>query len=811
MHRRALLLPSLLLLACGAASPARDGGSDAASRDDVPEGTLGSPTCAAATPVADGTRRYAESIAVARDDTAGCLGRVRSVAYRITVPPGRSLVARVDAAQGPVVLQVVDGCDARACLAQSSTAGVARLRAVWRNDGAAAREVRVLAGTFSDWEGTFAVSFALEDAPANLTCASAEPLDDGAWRGEQPFAPEGSARSVCADRDAPAAAGMRWYRVSVPAGQLLAATVRVSPAPEGREHGAVVVVRDDCATDRCVTATRALVRSGAVVTAANEGGAARDYRVGVGVHPPLADARFSLAIALHRNVSGASCASPEDLATEVDVAGDTALHPATAPACASGVEGGPARFYRVTVPPGRFFEATATAAVPVFLRALSGCGGAACVAEAPAGQTTARLSVPNLTAAPMPLVLAVGARDADARTAFTLRATLADPDPAGRCEGAAALTGTSVAVSTARVADDGPTCGTAAEGPARWFRATVPARSAMQVYAGNVTEDPTAGPSWVRFVDRCGASGCLDVGASQARWANTEDVPREVLIAVGAQRAGARGSFRVNANVLPVAPNSRCDRATAVSVEAPALRESSSQSLATGRWCAPGERRLVRYYTVTVPAGQVLHAYATNPTSTFSYSMPELSLRDGCEAEGCLARGATPGPRGTHLWWWNTARSDRPMTLVAGWPSPYGNLYDLRVAFEGPAENGRCATAEALPRESFTPVDLTAAEGIPSPCAPTSYAPARWYRVRVDAGRTLSASLTALQLTPQPTASLELVGACDATACLAAAPASRTPSLIWTNEGADARDVWLAARSGDGGPMMGASLAVQVR
>lgn len=808
MDRRGFLLPALLLAACGGA---RDNTPDA-SPADVPrvtdaDTTLGAPTCALATPVGDGTLRHGESLGNSEENTAGCLARVRSIAYRITVPAGRTLTARVPAATGPVVLQVVEDCAATACLAQSSTSGVAPLRAVWRNDGAAPREVRVLAGSFSAWEGTFSIGFSMEDSPENLRCETAEALVDGDWRGEQPFGPSATAAAQCSDREAPAAAGMRWYRVTLPPDHVAVATLTPAPAPQGREYGVVAVMRDDCATDRCVAATSALARARTALVGSNPTSAPRELRVGVGVYPPLAEGRYSLAMQVRPRPAGTVCAEAAEVPPDTDVSADTALSPTTLAAC--GALGGPVRFHSVTVPPGRFLDLRATAPDGrlVALRALASCAATACLTETQYEGNAAILRLPNLGAEPLRVVVAAGARDANAQIAYTLRATLAAPDPAGRCEGAEPVTpGRSAVLDTWRVTAPAPACGTSAQGPARWLRITLPPSTALRITATPQVTTPTTSPMVLRVLDGCDATACLAAGATQVAWSNLEDRAREIVVAVGAQAAGARYAFNLYTAVQPVPANSRCDRATAVPPGATVRNEMSNLSLATGPWCGAGETRLVRYYSTTVPPGQVLHAYAVNPFSTYSYGMPELSLRADCDAAACLARGGVPGSRGSHLWWRNESSTPRDVRVVAGWSSLSGNYYNLAAETFDPSPNGRCADAERVALPLSRSVDLAHGDAAPTPCPPSSRSPVSWFVARVEPGRTLRVAATLSTAVPTARLFVDLLDACEATTCLASTGGYPTATATWRNDGDAPRDVRIAVRAGDDAPTASVAL-----
>lgn len=748
-----------------------------------------------------GTAREGETLDGAQTG-AGCLGAVRSVSYRVTVPAGETLTARVPSADGPVVLQVVASCEDTACLAQSSTSGETPLRAVWANPGTTPREVRVLAGSFSTWPGRFAISFALTRTATNLRCADAEALTDGDWRGEQPFGPGASVEATCANRATPAAGGMRWYRVDVPPRSVAVATLTPGPEAPGRTFGVAAVFRTDCETMDCIASTPTLLRARGTLVAENPSDAPRSLRLGVGVYPAQAEGTFSLAMRVQPRDPAARCEGAEALTEGVEARGDTALSAAVLPLCDGLSEGGPVRFHRVTVPAGRFLElqATTTANVPLTVRAFASCDALTCVAEAPPSASTT-LRVPNLTDAPRTLLVAVGARTPNARVAYGLTARFVAPEAAGRCESAESFTARSVTLDTQRVAENGAACeGDGRVGPARWVRLTVAPNTAMRLSAAGNIENGRPVPVAIRVRSSCDAPTCLTHGLSQATWANTTDAPQEVLVAAGSSEPDLRGVITLYAAPQVIAANSTCARRTAVTAANPTLREQGAQSLATAPWC-DGAPRNVRWYSATVPAGEVLHAWARNPFSGFSSGMPSLALREACEG-ACLAEGTDPLSRGSHLWWRNDGDAPRTVVVQAGWRVLSGSTYDLAVETFAP-EGNRCS--DALPLDTSATVPLLRGEAQGTACSPPPRGPVRWFRSAVGAGRSVRWRVTAATTSPPQPVVIELQRACG-DACLGRAQGSGTAEVSWRNEGDVEADVRVALRSLDGAALSGVSV-----
>lgn len=804
LPRRSLAVPLALLLSrCGGpvSAPILDGGARDAGAVLDARGPLGAGTCAQATPVVDGTTREGETLDGAQTG-GGCLGAVRSVSYRVTVPAGETLTARVPWADGPVVLQVVASCEDTTCLAQSSTSGETPLRAVWANPSTTPREVRVLAGSFSTWSGRFAISFALTRTATNLRCADAEPLTDGDWRGEQPFGPGTTVESACANRTAPAAGGTRWYRVDVPPGSVAVATLTPGPEAPGRTFGVAAVYRSDCETSDCVASSPILLRQRSTLVAENPSDEPRAMRLGVGVYPAQAEGTFSLAMRVQPRDPAARCDGALELTEGVEARGDTALSAAVLPLCDGLSEGGPVRFHRVTVPAGSFVELQATTAanVPLAVRAFASCDALTCLAEAP-GTAPTTLRVPNLTDAPRTLLVAVGARTPNARVPYALTARFVAPNAAGRCESSETITARSLTVDTQLVADNAAACGGGGGvGPARWMRFFVAPNVAMRFVASGFVVGSRAVSASIQVRAACDAPTCLAQGLTQATWANTTDTAQEVLVAVGASAPNLRGVISFSATPQVIATNSTCARRTAVTPTSPALREQGVQSYATAPWC-DGVPRNVRWYSATVPAGEVLHAWARNPFSGFSSGMPSLALRASCEG-ACLAEGSDPLSRGSHLWWRNEGDAARTVVVQAGWRVLSGSTYDLGVETFAP-EGSRCADAPALTSSASVPLLRGEAQG--TACSPPPRGPVWWFRSAVGAGRAVRWRVTVATTSPPQPVVLELQRACGDT-CLGRAQGSGMAELSWRNEGGEEADVRVAVRSLDGAALSGVTV-----
>jgi hypothetical protein len=209
----------------------------------------------------------------------------------------------------------------------------------------------------------------------------------------------------------------------------------------------------------------------------------------------------------------------------------------------------------------------------------------------------------------------------------------------------------------------------------------------------------------------------------------------------------------------------------------------------------------VRWYSATVPAGEVLHAWARNPFSGFSSGMPSLALRESCEGS-CLAEGTDPLSRGSHLWWRNAGDAPRTVVVQAGWPLVSGSAYDLAVETFAP-EGNRCEDAALLDTSASVPLLRGEAQG--TACSPLPRGPVRWFRSVVGAGRSVRWRVTAATTSPPQPVVVEVQRGCN-DACLGRAQGSGTAEVSWRNEGGEEADVRVAVRSLDGAGLSGVSV-----
>ncbi|MFO0629808.1 MAG: hypothetical protein U0325_29805 [Polyangiales bacterium] len=184
-----------------------------------------------------------------------------------------------------------------------------------------------------------------------------------------------------------------------------------------------------------------------------------------------------------------------------------------------------------------------------------------------------------------------------------------------------------------------------------------------------------------------------------------------------------------------------------------------------------------RWFTVVVPAQAQLQV------SPEGGVVPLLRAFSDCRAVPfCLATNL--GTAGTTLTWTNNTSVDARVAIAVAPTSPMiMGTSVIRARIITPSTNGRCASATALTPGVPTPGVLAGGVELPMACAnDAAPQPALFYRVRVPAGQSLSATYTALGGFRRQV-SVRVAGACGGT-CVAANTATSDGSTVttrWTN------------------------------
>lgn len=195
-----------------------------------------------------------------------------------------------------------------------------------------------------------------------------------------------------------------------------------------------------------------------------------------------------------------------------------------------------------------------------------------------------------------------------------------------------------------------------------------------------------------------------------------------------------------------------------------------------------------RWFSIVVPAGAELQLAPEGGM------VPLLRAFSDCRAvPACLASNF--GASGTSLSWTNSGPGDARLIFAVAPTSPMGIGVSLvRTRLVMPSTNGRCANAVTLMPGAAVGGALGAGGDVPMACAGDGAAqPGLFYRVRVPAGQSLTATYTAVGGFRRAVA-VRVSDGCGA-ACLAANSATADGSTVvtrWTNATRTDRDAFIS-------------------
>lgn len=250
--------------------------------------------CAGAVALDDGVA-LAGDLSVSNAPPPACVGRPddRALFYRVTVPPGRTLVVTARSTLGaePPALAVVSACDATACLSTSTTTSGSMREARYENTSVSAREVIVAASAPPEIaRAEFVIAATTREPAANGRCATPRRVSDGdVVTDARPVDGRDPVRA-CVGSDASREA--LWYAVRLGAGEQLVAEA-TSTAPERPRLRLV----DGCAATECLAGETPASR----VVWTNAGDSARELLLAMSdPRGATADARATLRVTARR-------------------------------------------------------------------------------------------------------------------------------------------------------------------------------------------------------------------------------------------------------------------------------------------------------------------------------------------------------------------------------------------------------------------------------------------------------------------------------------------------------------------------------
>jgi len=543
----------------------------------LPPEDAGSVTCANAEvlpPGVDAARRATFAEATVRLPNCGGAtligGPVRY--YRTTVAPGQAIDVTATRGGVPPLLRLYPDCLTNTCLAQSSTLDGATYAARWTNTSMAPRDVVIAAAWNSTILDVMPVIFRFRNPAANAACTGALPLTPGVALPGQDLVSANAPSTPCPEVPGTSNPAL-WYRVTVPASQVLT----VTSVGDIARAANTLRLYTSCASFNCLAGPSVSFDSRTSMARwSNASPMARE--VFVAASSPLAGVgapAFSITATLTGAPTNLTCDRAVDvmdgttLAAQ-DVSGASILEP-PCPGM-TGVPALPVLFYRATVPAGQTLFASArpsmmmTARATPVLRVVPDCTLTTCLAVSTAVTAgSSSVAWTNPTIDPQRVVITMGVNPAASAIPTDLAFRIRPPAANAACSAALrVMDGTSLpGENLVEARELVRTCSTTgAEGAALYYVARVGV--GQQVIATAARVDGALFQPLIRLTDACASLTCLGTSTvvsgpmgATARVVYTNDGPaRDVLLLLSTNNGGGaagRASLNVSVSSPPYA------------------------------------------------------------------------------------------------------------------------------------------------------------------------------------------------------------------------------------------------------------------
>ncbi|MEZ4389978.1 MAG: hypothetical protein R3A48_02690 [Polyangiales bacterium] len=399
------------------------------------------------------------------------------------------------------------------------------------------------------------------------TCDLAAPLPLGA---PTPLVVRGGRETLLACNGVPPVQPT-YYAVTVPAGQ----TLRVRA---NRAAGAAPVlpqIIQSCRVRACLGEPMAEAGGASSFVSAwtNRAGVPQSVVVAFGATEP-GDTPFLLFAQLEGGAPSVNdvCARAEPVASGQVVTASTAGATTPVPACpGSGLQGGAARWYRATVPPGATLDAEPLSGAATLLRAYSDCGAVPACLAVNLGAQGPTLRWTNPSGATQSVVLAVSLAVPGAAGEASIRVRVLAPVSNGLCASAARLTPDVPASGVLEPGGEAPAAcaGEGAAQPALFYRVRVPAgRGLSATYAAVGHPSPRRRARGERVCGgACAASSSASLDGTRVvtRWTNMTGAEVDAVVSVAPlTSAGASQDFTLTATLSTPPTNVSCEAARTV-------------------------------------------------------------------------------------------------------------------------------------------------------------------------------------------------------------------------------------------------------
>jgi hypothetical protein len=345
-----------------------------------------------------------------------------------------------------------------------------------------------------------------------------------------------------------------------------------------------------------------------------------------------------------------------------------------------------------------------------------------------------------------------------------------------------------------------------------YYKATVPPGNKL---VANV-KSSMGQPFVVDVLESCSASSCAAGGFGHVAYTNDKTVAHDVILVVS---SGApppppggppvpMGAFELDVSIQALAPNATCAAATAVTSGTTVMGDTSFGGADAMTPCVGGPFGPMisgpLWFSVTVPAGQILRVNVTNIDSF----TPVLGALDGCGANAtCLTMMNQPAPPpGGQLRYANGgATAQNVLFFVGHAPFDSGGRFSMTVSSDPLAANGNCATPKPLTDGVAVTGDTTLGATGTMPCSGPAMG-MLYYSITVPANTTLGVELTP---STQWDAHVAILDSCVASSCLGSTDFGPMPTATFTNTSGSPRPVIVVVAGGYSGGAFGLTAALR--
>ncbi len=439
-----------------------------------------------------------------------------------------------------------------------------------------------------------------------------------------------------------------YYRAQVAPGDTLAVTV--TPSQGSPQFVPALRFLPNCSSVRCITQAVGST-SGATASWFNWGDVAQEVTVAVaGARGEVG--RFDIHAAMGRGLRNTSCSRAFPVADGGRFTGLVFTGATETPGICPGSmmpAGGPAVFFRASVPPGNALTAfavayttTGTATTSPLLRVMTACGDTGCLSDSGRAVTGGNsLRWVNGGMSPREVIVAVQPNPVTATaTPFDVGFQVRPPPGSAPCAMAPEVMNAGMVrgLNTGDGVDTAPNCQGTTGAVALFHRVTIPPG---QMLVATGTRSGGATGNYLAAYDRCGGA-CLALSSlgnasspATLRVANNGTAPQQVVVAGFGDSPGATVTYDLAVTLRAAPPNGACTSATALTNGAMLTAQPVTDGTSAPRVCMVSTTGTGLWYRATVPPRQQLVVNLTR-TGTLATSLAIQVYGGTCASPTCL-------------------------------------------------------------------------------------------------------------------------------------------------------------------------------